>query len=127
MKRPEIKTIDFQSAVSKEEKFQNETLRPVIKMKHDLLMHYMRNYLKTKKVDFREFSEEKRIKYISTAFGKDAKLNSEIRGMIMGNFTEEEFKNLNELGNNFRKRIIQIVKERVLTNLHEFDSIGIVS
>ena len=36
--RPIIHTIGSQENASKEEQFQNEVLRPIIKMQHDLIM-----------------------------------------------------------------------------------------
>ena len=40
--RPEIKTIASTEGMSEEEKFQNETLRPIIKLQHDLLLNFLR-------------------------------------------------------------------------------------
>ena len=47
--RPIIQGLGSKVPNSTEEKFQNETLRPIIKMQHDLLVKYFRSYLLNKK------------------------------------------------------------------------------
>ena len=42
------------------ELFQNTTIRPIIKMQHELLIAFLQNYLKKRKIDFSEISEEKK-------------------------------------------------------------------
>ena len=50
--RPIIIGLDSKIPNSVEEKFQNETLRPIIKMQHDLLLKYFSSYLLSKKCYF---------------------------------------------------------------------------
>ena len=41
------------------EKFQNEVLRPIIKMQHNLLIASFNNYIQKRKIDFLVLSEQK--------------------------------------------------------------------
>ena len=47
------------------EKFQNEVIRPIIKMQHDLLIGSLINYLKKRKVDFSILPDKKKRSKIS--------------------------------------------------------------
>ena len=47
--RPIIEGINDGLNKSIEEEFQNETLRPIIKLQHDLLIAFFKEYISTKK------------------------------------------------------------------------------
>jgi len=116
-KRPIIEKAIVSDKMTLVEKFQNKTLRPIIKMKHELLIAYFNNYLAIQKFDFNDLSEINRIEFIDQAFSKDSQFRNEIKGMIVGNFTLDEF----EIHKNFiresNKRILTMVKERILSTL----------
>ena len=85
---PNAKVIDGMRA---EEKFQNITLRPIIKLQHDLFILVFRNYISKRKNVFYELSLTKQIDYIENAIHKDMKFRNSIKGMIIGHFTLEEY------------------------------------
>lgn len=89
--RPEIPSINFQQEMTLEESFQNSTLRPILKMQNDLLIHIFRQYLQDRKVKFQQMKSEKQNEYIQLAVQKDAALRGVIQGCIMGHFTTEEW------------------------------------
>ena len=49
-KRPTIKTLDNNRRTLSIENFQNKTLRPILKMKNDLLVEFFKSYLHEKKL-----------------------------------------------------------------------------
>lgn len=103
--------------MSEVEKFQNNTLRPIIKMKHELLMVYFEYYLSSQKFDFQDFNDLKMIEFIEHAFSKDIQLKNEIKGIIIGHFTLEEFVKYKNFIKDSNKRILSMVKERILSTL----------
>jgi hypothetical protein len=118
--RPVIEGINTISNKSKEEHFQNETLRPIIKLQHDLLVVYFKTYLISKKIQFKELSNLKKNEIISTAFKKDNAFKSELKGMILGHFTVEEFTVYSNFKSDCNKRILTMIEQRITSVIQLF-------
>jgi len=88
--RPEVPGARILPGMSAGEEFQNITLRPIIKLQHDLLIHVFQNYIAKHKNVFYELSLTKQIDYIENAIHKDMKFRNIIKGMIIGQFTVDE-------------------------------------
>ena len=88
--RPIITSAKIYDSMSSEELFQNKTLRPIIKMQHDLFIVVFKNYITKRKNVFYELSLEKQLAYIDNAIHKDMKFRNSVKGMIIGQFTIEE-------------------------------------
>lgn len=99
------------------EKFQNTTLRPIIKMKLALLIAYFELYLILQKFDFNHLNELKKTEFIERFFSKDNQLRNEIKGIIIGHFTLEEFAIYKNYLKESNKRILTKVKERIFNTL----------
>ncbi len=69
--RPEIKKTRSFETMGLEERFQNETLRPILKLKNPLLIAVFRNYIQKRKGVFYELSLEKKLAYIESSLIKD--------------------------------------------------------
>ncbi len=105
------------------EKFQNEVLRPIIKMQHDLLFVFLTAYLKKRKINFAVLSEEKKKKKIKSILEKDQNLKNQILGIVLGDFSVEEFIFYKNSSSEFNKRIIQIIIQRVQNNITQINNI----
>lgn len=116
-RRPIIEKAIVSENMTTVEKFQNATLRPIIKMKHDLLIAYFEHYLTIKTLDFKYFTELKKVEFIESAFSKDSQIRNEIKGMIIGHFTLEEFAIYKIFTKELNKRMMTMVKERILSTL----------
>jgi hypothetical protein len=114
-KRPELSNI-LHLGTLKFERFQNESIRPIIKMQHDILIIMFQNYLIKKKLDFTALEEVKQKEHINSIVTKDIVFKNLIIGVVIGQFSKIElnffFKNSVEL----KKRIIQIIKYRLYDN-----------
>tara|TARA_R110002020_G_scaffold302150_1_gene517553 strand:+ start:2170 stop:2580 length:411 start_codon:yes stop_codon:yes gene_type:complete len=115
--RPEITSAQVTDSMSSDERFQNKTLRPAIKLQNDLLIEAFRNYIAKHKNVFYSFPLEKRIAYIENAIQKDIKFRNSLKGMIIGIFTVEEYQKYIENSSALNKRMMNIVKERILNNI----------
>ncbi len=120
--RTEIKNAIINNNMRADERFQNITLRPIIKFQNDLLIEVFRNYIHKHKNMFYDLSLEKRLDYIENAIHKDMKLRNSMKGMIIGLFTAEEYLIYIENSSALNKRMMTIVKERLLSNIQLLDS-----
>lgn len=111
--RPVIKGINTILNKSLEEDFQNKTLRPIIKMQHDLLVAYFKAYLIVKKCKFGTLSNLKQRDYVTAAFKKDSAFKLELRGLIIGHFTTDEFVIYSKNKSDFNKRILAMIQQRI--------------
>ena len=94
------------------ERFQNEAIRPIIKMQHNLLIILFQNYLKHRKINFNNLKKEKQKERINIILTKDTNFKNILLGIVIGHFSKNELmfytKNTSEL----KRRIIQIVNQR---------------
>ncbi|MEZ4802601.1 MAG: glyoxalase [Gelidibacter sp.] len=119
--RPEISGALLFDNMSCEERFQNTTIRPIVKLQHDLLIEVFKNYVSKHKNVFYELSLPKQLDYIENAIHKDMKFRNSIKGMIIGQFTIEEFAIYIKDSSALNKRIMNIVKERFINHIQVFE------
>lgn len=119
--RPEIPSAKINDNMSSDERFQNLVLRPVIKFQNNLLIEVFRNYINKHKAVFYDLSLEKRIDYIENAIQKDMKLRNAMKGMIIGLFTVEDYLIYIENSSALNKRMMNLVKERLLSQIQLFE------
>ncbi|MDG1451727.1 MAG: glyoxalase [Polaribacter sp.] len=101
------------------ELFQNQTLRPVIKMQHDLLIASFSNYIQKRNIDFLSLTDSKKRSKISAVFGKDIHYKNFILGIVVGHFSTEEYQYYRFNSSELNKRILQIVVQRVQDSLEQ--------
>ena len=111
--RPEIKKHQTFDTMSDEERFQNATMRPILKLQHPLLMEVFINYANKHKGVFYELSIEKRMQYIETAVCKDQKFRNSLKGMLIGQFTVEEYQLYISNSSKLNKRMMNLVIARL--------------
>ena len=115
--RPEIPSARITKNMSADERFQNETLRPVAKLQNELLLAAFRNYINKHKNKFYELKLEKRLEYIENTLQRDIKFRNSLKGMIIGQFTLEEYARYIENSSALNKRMMNIVRERLQSNI----------
>lgn len=106
-------------SVGELELFQNETLRPILKLQHDLLIAVFKNYLVTKKANFQNKKEEDQILFIENSITKDLALKNQCIGLVLGMFTIYEFKVYESRSSEYNKRIISMLKKRLIDSIPE--------
>ncbi|MBZ9729644.1 glyoxalase [Salegentibacter sp. JZCK2] len=115
--RPEIPSARVSENMSFDEQFQNKTLRPIAKLQDELLLEVFRNYTKKHKNKFYELKLDQRFIYIENAIQKDVKFRNSLKGIIIGQFTLEEYAGYIENSSALNKRMMNIVKERLQSNI----------
>lgn len=106
-----IGSITDQSSV--EEQFQNEVLRPILKLQNDLIILSFQNYLSVNKINFNSFTVDKKVTLIENSIHKDSKLRESFKGIIIGLFTSNEYSAYSKNASNINKRIITMLVERL--------------
>ena len=121
--RPQISSALFFDSMSDDERFQNATLRPVIKLQSNLFIEVFKNYVNKHKNVFLDLSIEKQIDYIENAIHKDMKFRNSLKGMVIGQFTVEEYQIYITNSSALNKRMMNLVKEKLISNIQVFHSI----
>jgi hypothetical protein len=103
--------------MSDEERFQNATLRPVLKLQNPLLIAAFVNYANKHKGVFYELSLEKRMQYVETAICKDQKFRNAVKGMLIGQFTVAEYTFYIQNSSKLNKRMMNLVIVRLQDQL----------
>jgi hypothetical protein len=111
--RPKIIGINTLLNMSIEEDFQNSTLRPIIKLQHELLIVYIKEYLISNKKRFEEFSSLIKIEILTLIFKNDNSLKTELKGIIIGHFTTDEFFIYCTNKTEYNKRILAMIRQRI--------------
>jgi len=106
---------------SPEEKFQNETLRPILKLQNDLFLEVFRNYATKQKGAFFLLSIEKKMHYVENAIQKDIKFRNTLKGIVIGMFTLKEYKEYIQNSSNLNKRIMKMLIERIRSQIQLFE------
>ncbi len=119
--RPLIPSAKILPNMSFEERFQNETLRPIIKLQNNLLLAAFQNYIVKTKNSFYDLSLEKRMEYIANAIQKDVKFRNSLKGMIIGQYTIEEYELYIQNSSSLNKRMMNMVITRLQDQIQVFD------
>jgi hypothetical protein len=100
------------------EQFQNVTLRPVLKLQHDLFVAIFRNYIEKRKNTFVTLSKGQRLAYISASIKDDLKFKNRLLGVFIGHLTLSEFAffsdNEAELTRRFSDMVVKRLQSAVL-------------
>ncbi|MEM0577369.1 glyoxalase [Flavobacterium polysaccharolyticum] len=106
---------------SNEEAFQNQTLRPILKLQNDLFLASFENYITKNKKDFYNLSTEKKLLLIENSIQKDIKFRNALKGIVIGLFTLEEYQTYIQNSSNLNKRMMNMLIERLKSQIQLLD------
>ena len=124
--RPTIASAKIVPNMSDEERFQNQTLRPVLKLQNDLFLVSFQNYIRKMKNGFYELKVDKRMDYITNAIQKDIKYRNSLKGMVIGQFTIEEYELYILNSSALNKRMMNMVVKRLQDQIQYFEDFNLV-
>lgn len=119
--RPTISSIKISDNMSSDERFQNLTLRPIIKLQNDLFIEVFKNYITKHKNVFYDLNTERRLHYIDNAIHKDIKFRNSLKGIVIGQFTTEEYLLYIKNSSALNKRMMNIVIQRLQSSIQLFE------
>jgi len=111
-------TITNQS--SSDELFQNQVLRPILKLQNDLFIAAFSNHLVKNRIDFNAFSVDKKLVTIENSIQKDIKFRNALKGMIIGLFTADEYVLYIKNSSSLNKRMMGMLIERLKSQVQLF-------
>ena len=106
---------------STEESFQNEVLRPILKLQNDLFIASFLNYVAKNKADFYTNTVERKLSVIENAIQKDIKFRNVLKGMIIALFTLDEYGVYIKNSSNINKRMMSMLIERLKSQVQLFE------
>lgn len=111
--RPKVPNAVIYESMSRDEHFQNATLRPVLKLQSELLVEAFKNYVRKHKGTYYTLNIPQKMRYIENAIQKDIKFRNSLKGMIIGQFTVEEYRTYTDNSSALNKRMMKMVIERI--------------
>ena len=99
------------------EKFQNDTLRPILKLQNDLLIQVFIQYCQQRKGLFFKLSDKDKLIYIDQNIRKDMKFKHYLEGIITGHFTLDEYQLFLNHEEELTKRMIHLLIQRLQSQL----------
>ena len=115
--RPEIPHINEVPNKTETELFQNVTLRPILKLQHELFLAYFENYVNQRKIAFETKDLIQKEAIIEQLFKSDARFKAELKGLVVGHFTVEEFSTYQAIAHECNRRIWTMIKQRLCSVL----------
>lgn len=106
--------------------FQNQTLRPVIKFQNPLLLAAFRNYIEKHKGSFYDLATEQKLRFIENAVQRDIKFRNSLKGMVIGQFTLDEYETYIQNSSALNKRMMNMVIERLKDQVQLLDAPALV-
>lgn len=104
-----------------DELFQNEVIRPILKLQNDLFIASFLNFISKYKRDFYTKSVESKLAIIENAIQKDIKFRNALKGMIIALFTTDEYALYIQNSSNLNKRMMNLLIEQLKSQVQLFD------
>ena len=104
-------------ATTPAETFQNQTLRPVLKLQNDLYLTLFLHYAKRQKTDFDTLSIANKKTFLQQSLQKDVGMKNIFIGMTIGMFTKEEMEIYVSDSRELNRRIITMLIERLQSQI----------
>ena len=117
--RPSIPTIKDALATNPIEHFHHRSLRPILKLQNTILQKAFLHYADKYKGVFQRSSKEQKMAYIQHALQKDQRFREWMTGLIVGQFTEEEWNFYTTHESELRKRMTSMLVQRLTDQLVE--------
>ncbi|MEG0851413.1 glyoxalase [Flavobacterium plurextorum] len=112
-------TVSAQS--SADELFQNQTIRPILKLQNDLFIAVFINYVNKNKADFYSYTIEKKLQTIENSIQKDIKFRNSLKGIVMALFTIEEYDTYIQNSSDLNKRMMNLLIDRLKSQVQLFE------
>ena len=119
--RPKINKVKDFPNMSDDERFQNETIRPILKLQNPLFILVFKNYIEKRKRVFYDLSLDKKIIYIESSIVKDQNFQNSLKGIIIGHFTVAEYRQYLLYFSSLNKRMMNMLVKRLQNQIEVFD------
>ncbi|MCB9301887.1 MAG: hypothetical protein H6566_14665 [Lewinellaceae bacterium] len=100
-------------AETAEESFQNEVLRPILKLQNELLLAIFRHFMEKRKTAFHKMPRLRQLQQIEQSLSKDNSLRKLLLGAVIGQFTPEEYDVFLQQESEATRRIMAMMAQRL--------------
>lgn len=114
--RPDISLNVAQSLP--EETFQNQTLRPILKLQHTLLTEMFLHYIHKRKDIYYTLSKQARLKWIEHSIRTDLRFKNTMVGAVIGHFSAGELQTFYSNESEYMRRLTDLLVQRLQGHLY---------
>lgn len=111
--RPTIPAISTDDLKTDIEKFHHQVLRPILKFQNEIILEAFLSEMKRFKIDWSKLTKDEKQQKIHSTFHTNQKFQMFLLGITTGLFTKEEFQFYLENQRLIKKRILEMLEERV--------------
>ena len=116
-KRP-IVNIDNKPEIHLEnELFQNEVLRPVLKMQHEITLKLFNVHIKNLGIIWNDLKKSKKTQCVENQLSKNIQFKNLVIGIVVGQFNELELDKYLLNSREYNKRILQMTIQRIISTI----------
>ena len=115
--RPDLPVSKIKDNMSSEEYFQNAVLRPILKFQNDILIEVFKTYISKRKDVYYTLNQNQKLNYVTHSIQKDIKFRNQLKGMIVGLFSLEEYELYTENSSALNKRMMNLMIQRIQNQL----------
>ena len=116
--RPKINVVNRREVHLKSELFQNEALRPILKMQHDIILKIFHNHIDKSSIKWNQLNQIKKVKCVDDQLSKNVQIKHLIIGLIIAHLSELELDQYLRNAKEYNKRIIQMTKQRIQSTIN---------
>ena len=116
--RPKINVENRREVHLQSELFQNEVLRPILKMQHDIILKTFHNHIDKSSIKWNQLNQIKKVKCIDDQLSKNGQIKHLIIGLIVGHLNDLELDQYLRNAKEYNKRIIQMTKQRIQSTIN---------
>ncbi len=115
--RPDLPVSKIKDNMSSEEYFQNAVLRPILKFQNDILIEVFKTYIQKRKNVYNTLNVNQKLNYVAHSIQKDMKFRNQLKGMIVGLFSLEEYELYIKNSSALNKRMMSLMIQRIQNQL----------
>ena len=108
--------LSLKKANSEEEIFQNKTLRPILKLQHDLIITLAQEFLKSRNITWEKVKEKNPFQWLNINIKRDIPFKNQLIGMVIGQFSKNELDEYLTFQKEMNKRIINMMTEKMVSH-----------
>ena len=115
--RPDLSVSKIKDNMSSEEYIQNAVLRPILKFQNYILIEVFKTYISKRKNVYFTLNQNQKLNYVTHSIQKDIKFRNQLKGMIVGLFSLEEYELYTENSSALNKRMMNLMIQRIQNQL----------
>lgn len=116
-KRPIVNINNKPEIHLENELFQNEVLRPVLKMQHEITLKLFNSHIINLGIVWNDLKKSKKTQCVENQLSKNIQLKNLIIGIVVGQFKELEMDKYLINSREFNKRILQMTTQRIVSTI----------